>query len=119
MVAPIRYGLEDQSCLPSQMSFFFSISQLHNERVIAVLPVSFRSSSKKNRRDLADRMKFVPSDLRVAESVCVCYWQADPSKSQQGWKSGRCLKVEIIAAKGPMAVTSTGASIFQVNESKL
>ena len=44
VVAPIRYGLEDQSCLPSQMSFF---SQLHNARVIAVPTVSFRSSSKK------------------------------------------------------------------------
>ena len=41
VVSPIRYGLEDQSCLPSQMSFF---SQLHNERIIAVQrsPISNR-----------------------------------------------------------------------------
>ena len=43
-------------------------------------------------------MKFVPSDLRVGESVC--YWQADPSKSLQGRKSGKWLMVEIIAVKG-------------------
>ena len=33
------------------------------------------------RRDLAERMKFVPPDLRVGESVF--YWQEDPSKIQQ------------------------------------
>ena len=32
------------------------------------------------RRDLAERMKFVPPDLRVGESVF--YWQGDPSKIQ-------------------------------------
>ena len=31
---------------------------------------------------------------------------------QQGRKSGRWLKVEILAVKGPMVVISTGASIF-------
>ena len=62
-------------------------------------------------------MKFVPPDLRVGESVS--YWQEDPSKIQQGRKSGKRLKVEIIAVKGSMVVISTGASIFQVNVSKL
>ena len=69
------------------------------------------------RRDLAERMKFVPPYLRVGESVSD--WQEDPSKIQQGRKSGKRLKVEIIAVKGPMVVVSTGASIFQVNASKL
>ena len=32
-------------------------------------------------RDLAERMKCVPPDLRVGESVF--YWQEDPSKIQQ------------------------------------
>ena len=32
------------------------------------------------RRDLADRMKSVPPDLRVGESVF--HWQEDPSKIQ-------------------------------------
>ena len=62
-------------------------------------------------------MKFVPPDLRVGESVF--YWQEDPSKIQQGRKSGKQLKVEIIAVKGPMVVISAGASIYQVNASKL
>ena len=47
------------------------------------------------------------------------YWQEDPSIIQQGRKSGRWVKVEILAVKGPMVVISTGASIFQVNASKL
>ena len=47
------------------------------------------------------------------------HWQEDPSKIQQGRKSGKWLRVEIIAVKGPMVVISTGASIFQENASKL
>ena len=47
------------------------------------------------------------------------YWQDDPSKIQQGRKSGKWLKVEIIAVKGPMLVINTGTSIFQVNASRL
>ena len=47
------------------------------------------------------------------------YWQEDPSKIQQGLKSGKWLKVEIIAVKGPTVVIITGASIFQENSSKL
>ena len=39
------------------------------------------------RRDLAERMKFVPPDLRAGEYVF--YWQEDPSKIQQGRKSGK------------------------------
>ena len=38
---------------------------------------------------------------------------------QPGRNSGKWLKVEIIAVKGSMAVISTGATIFQANESKL
>ena len=68
------------------------------------------------RRDL-ERMKFVPPDLRAGEHVF--YWQEDPSKIQQGRKSGKWLMVEVIAAKGPMAVISTSATIFHANVSKL
>ena len=46
------------------------------------------------RRDLAERMKFVPPDLRAGEHVF--YWQEDPSKIQQGRNSGKWLMVEII-----------------------
>ena len=60
-------------------------------------------------------MKFVPPDLRVG--VSVSYWQDNPSKILQGRKSGKWLKVEIIAVKGPVAVISIGASISEVNAS--
>ena len=43
------------------------------------------------RRDLAERLKFVPPNLRTLEHVF--YWQEDPSKIQQGRRSGRWLKV--------------------------
>ena len=69
------------------------------------------------RRDLAERMKFVPPDLRAGENV-FC-WQEDPSKIQQGRKSGKWLKVEIIAIKGPKAVISAGSTLCQANISKL
>ena len=69
------------------------------------------------RRDLAERMKFVPHDHRARESVF--YLQEDQSKIQQGWKSGEWLKVEIIAVKGPMTVINTGANIVQANVSNL
>ena len=68
-------------------------------------------------RDLAEIMKFVPLDFRVGESV-FC-GQKDPSKIQQGRKSGKWWKVEIIVVESPMAVISSGASIFQVNASRL
>ena len=55
--------------------------------------------------------KFVPPDLRAGENVF--YWQEDPSKIQQGRKSGKWLKVEIMAVQGPMAVVNTGCTIFQ------
>ena len=66
------------------------------------------------RRDLAERMKFVPPDLREGEQVF--HWQDDPSKIQQGRKYGKWLKVEIIAVKGSMFVINTGTSIFSGHE---
>ena len=69
------------------------------------------------RRDLAERTKFVPPDLRTGDNVS--YWQDDPSKIQEGRKSGKWLKVDIIAIKGPTAVISTGSTIFQANISKV
>ena len=62
-------------------------------------------------------MKFIPPDLRAGEHVF--YWQEDPSKIQQGRKSDQWLKVDIIAIKGPMAVISTGSTIFQANRTEL
>ena len=51
------------------------------------------------RRDLAERMKLVPPDLRTGEHVF--YWQEDPGKIEQGRKSGKLLMVEITALKAP------------------
>ena len=62
-------------------------------------------------------MKFVPPSLRIGQQVF--YWRDDTSKIQQGRESGKWLKVEIIAVKSVVVVISTGASIFQVNASKL
>ena len=62
------------------------------------------------RRDLPEGMKCVPNDLRVGEQVF--YWQDDPSKIQQGRKSEKWLKVEIIAVEDPMVVINTGTSHF-------
>ena len=50
------------------------------------------------RRDRAERVKFVPPDLRVRESVL--YWQEDPNEIHQRRKSGTWLKVATIAVKG-------------------
>ena len=50
------------------------------------------------RRDLAERMKFVPPDLRAGENVF--YWQEDPSNIQQGRKSGKWLKVDSCCDQG-------------------
>ena len=49
------------------------------------------------RRDLAERLKFVPPDLRAGDNVF--YWQEDPSEIHQE-REGKWLKVEIIAVKG-------------------
>ena len=74
----------------------------------------FKVGYEDTSRDLAERMKFVPPDLRVRKSVF--YWREDPHKIQQRRKSGKWLKVEVLAVKGPMVVTSTGASILQVSK---
>ena len=62
-------------------------------------------------------MKFVPPDLRAGESVS--YWQEDPSKMQQGRKFGKRLKGGDFCCQGAMGVICTGASIYQINASKL
>ena len=72
---------------------------------------------RRHPRDLAERMKFVPPDFRAGENVF--YWQEDPSKIQQGRKSGRWLKVVIIAVNCSMAVVNTAATIFQATVSNL
>ena len=63
------------------------------------------------RRDPAERMKFGPPDLRTGEHVF--YWQKDPSKIQQGRKSGKWLRGEIIAINGPVSVISSSSRQYK------
>ena len=46
-------------------------------------------------------------------------WQEDSSKIQQGRKSGKWLRVEVIAVKGSMVVINTDTFIFHGSASKL
>ena len=103
--------------LQSEVQNLFSYSNVNEEVQNLAMRTHLEVQQREDiRRDLAERMKFVPPDLPVGESVF--YWQGDPNKIQQGRKSGFWLKMEIIAVKDPMAVISTGAYIFQVNASK-
>ena len=99
---------------PEQLTSTPSKQDLFNEEIPKLAMKTHLEIQQREdiRRDLADRMKFVPPDLRVEENVF--YWQEDPSKIQQGRKSGRWVKTEIIAVKGPMEVISTEATIHQV-----
>ena len=63
------------------------------------------------RRDLDERMKFVPPDHRVGEQVFLLSKKIRAKFSKDG-NVENGLKVEIIAFKGPMVVISTGATIF-------
>ena len=67
-------------------------------------------------RDLAERMKCVPPDLRLGKCILLARRSEQNSATTEIWES---LNVGIIAVKGPVVVISTGASIFQVNVSKL
>ena len=51
--------------------------------------------------------------LPISKWESVFYWQGDPSKLQQGRESGKWLKVEIIAVKSVVVVTSIDTSIFR------
>ena len=104
---------------PEQLTSTPTKQDLFNEEIQKLAVQShFEVQQREDiRRDLAERMKFVPPDLCAGEHVF--HWQEDPSKIQQGRKSGKWLKVEIIAVKGSMAVVNAGATIFQANISKL
>ena len=111
--------MDTASMNPEQLTSTPSNQDLRNEEIQKLaMKTHLEVQQRENiHYDLAEWMKFVPPDLRVGESVF--FWQEDPSKIQQGRKSGKWLKVEIIAVKGSMVVISTGASIYQVNASKL
>ena len=111
--------LDPASMNPEQRTSTPTKQDLLNEEILKVAVQTHLEVQQREhiRRDLAERMKFVSPALRTGEHVF--YWQEDPSKIQQGRKSGKWLKVEIIAVKGSMAVVNTGATILQANISKL
>ena len=102
--------MDPASMNPEQLTSTPTKQDLLNEEIqkLAMKTTHLEVQQREDiRRDLAERMEFNPPDHRVGESVF--YWQEDPSKIQQGRKSGRWLKVEILAVKGPMVVISIGA----------
>ena len=96
-----RNLLDPASVNPEQLTSTPTKQDLFNEEIqkLAMQTHLEVQQGKDIRRDLAERMKFVPPDLRAGEHVL--YWQEDPSKIQQGRKSGKWLKVEITASKAP------------------
>ena len=112
-----RDPLDWASMNPEQLTSTPTKQDLLNEEIqkLAMKTHLEVQQRKDIRRDLAERMKFVPPDLRVGEGVF--YWQEDPSKIHQGRKSGKWTKVEIIAVKGRMAVISIGATNFKASVS--
>ena len=111
--------MDPASMIPEQLTSTPTKQDLLNEEIQKLATKTHLEVQQREdiRRDLAERMEFVVPDFRVGQQVF--HWQEDPSKIQQGLKSGKWLKVEIMAVKGPMVVINTGASIFQVNASKL
>ena len=111
--------MDSASMHPEQLTSTQTNQDLLNEEIQKLAMKTHLEVQQREdiRRDRAERMKFVPPDLRTGEHVF--HWQKDPSKIQQGRKSGRWLKVQILAVTGCMVVISTGASIFQVKASKL
>ena len=111
--------MDPASMNPEQLTSTPTKQDLLNEEVQELAMRTHLEAQQREdiRRDLAEGMKFLPPDLRVGEQML--NGQEDPSKIQQGRKSGKWLRVEIIAVKGPMVVISTGTSIFQVNASEL
>ena len=72
---PTKQDLVNEEIQRSAMRTHLEVQQLENIR-----------------RDLVERIKFVPDNLGVGESVF--YWQEHPNKIQQGRKSGKWLKME-------------------------
>ena len=76
---------------PQQLTSTPTMQDLLNEEIQKLAMKTYLEVQQREdiRRDHAERMKFVPPDLRAGEHVS--YWQEDPSKIQQGRKSGKCL----------------------------
>ena len=95
-----RYLMDPASMNPEQLTSTPTNQDLLKEEIQKLAMKAHLEVRQREdiRRDLAERTNFVPPDLRVGENQF--YWPEDPSKIQQGRKSGKWLKVEIIALKG-------------------
>ena len=76
--------LDPASMNPEQLTSTPTQQELLNEEIQKMAMRTHLEVQQREdiRRDLAERMKFVPPNLRAGENVS--YWQEDPSKIQQG-----------------------------------
>ena len=104
---------------PERLTFTPTKQDLVNEEI--------QRSAMRTHLEVQQLRKHSPRSCRKNE-VCSCQSSSGRKRVllarrseqiQQGRKSGKWLKVEITAVKGPKIVISAGASIFQVNASKL
>ena len=87
--------LDPASMNPEQLTSTPTKQNLPNEEIQKLAMRTHLEVQQREdiRRDLVERMKFVPPDLRAREHVF--HWKEDPSKNQQGRTSGKWLKVEM------------------------
>ena len=97
--------MDPASMTPEQLTSTPTKQDLLNEEIQKLAMKTHLEVPKREdiRRDLAERMKIVPPDFRAGESVF--YWQEEPNNIQQGRKSGKWLKVESLAVKGPRVLS--------------
>ena len=104
--------MDPASMNPEQLTSTPTKQDLLSEEIqVLVMKTNLEVQQREDfRRDLAEKMAFVPPDLRVEEQVF--HWQEDPSKFQQGRQSGTLSIAEIRAVQGSMVIIRIGASVF-------
>ena len=108
-----RDVMDSTSMSPEQLISTPTKQDLLNEEIQKLSMVTHLEVQQREdiRRDLVERMEFVPPDLRVGESVF--YWKEDPSKIQQRRKCGKCSTVEITAVKDSWWLSVLVRSLFK------
>ena len=83
--------LDTASMNPEQLTYTPTKQNLLNEEIQKLAMRTHLEVQQREdiRRDLVERMKFVPPDLRAGENLF--YWQEHPGKIQQRRKSGKWL----------------------------
>ena len=114
-----RHLLDPASKNPEQLTSTPTKQDLLNEEIQKLAMRTHLEVQQREdiRRDLAERMKFVPPDLRSGEKVFI--GKTIRAKASKDGNPANGLNVEIIAIKGPVAIISIGSAIFQTNISKL